>query len=566
MPTVGAFVFCMPLTTTIDSSAQPVSSGGARRPADGAASLRRHWPLALALALVAVWVFVPAQLNPGQWGDHFEQFVWAHSLEWGYYKHPPLPTWLLAGLIALFGPSPNWTYLLAALCTGGTAYFTYRIAGRLLPPGLVGLSMLLWGLQQAFSMRAQVFNHNTVMMVAVSAAAWCVLQAVATRSWRWWWAAGLAAGAAMLSKYQSIVPLAGIVVGLVLTGELRWRAAPQGTHQHTFQGTGQVTGQGTRRGLLLATTVAAPVIAPHWSWVVAHDFTTLRYAGQGSQYLPWSERGLSLVSFLAQQVRLLFPALLFALLLRFLPGRPSATASAAAAPIDAESLAQQQWRRAWLVALVAFPLVVTLLTCPVFGLRLQNHWGYQCLQFVSLWLAWSLRSLARRPSFSVAATALSVQLVAMGWWVGAQWTGQAGATQRIDTSYPAKALAAAVQRDWSRMTACPLKIVVGPSFEAGMVSTYLPNPPRVLEGGDFRKSPWVRADELQTLGAVYVATNPADLPEHGVMVDSMLLHPDVGRDGGGGRVYWAIVPPPVCDQPPAPPDAKTTLKASARAS
>ena len=505
---------------------------------------RRHWPLALALALVAVWVFVPAGLNPGQWGDHFEQFVWAHSLEWGYHKHPPLPTWLLAGLIALFGPSPGWTYLLAALCTGGTAYFTYCIAGRLLPPGLVGLSMLLWGLQQAFSMRAQVFNHNTVMMVAVSAAAWCVLQAVATRSPRWWCAAGLAAGAAMLSKYQSIVPLAGIVLGLVLTGELTRGELARVDPARVDPARGEAR-QGARRGLVLAVAVAALVFAPHLIWMVHHDFTTLRYAGQGSQYLPWSERGLSLVSFLAQQVRLLFPALLFALLLRFLPGLRTAGTPAADRQIDNQTPDQQRWRRAWLMALIAFPLVITLLTCPAFGLRLQNHWGYQCLQFVSLWLAWSMRALARRPSLTVAATALSVQLVAMGWLIGAQWSGQAGANQRIDTSYPAKALAAAVQQDWSRMTACPLKIVVGPSFEAGMVSTYLPKPPRVLEGGDFRKSPWVRADELHTLGAVYMANDPADLPEHGVMVNSMVLHVGQG-DAGSGRVYWAIVPPLVC--------------------
>ena len=27
--------------------------------------------------------------------DNIEQLTWVRSLEWGYYKHPPLPTWLL---------------------------------------------------------------------------------------------------------------------------------------------------------------------------------------------------------------------------------------------------------------------------------------------------------------------------------------------------------------------------------------------------------------------------------------------------------------------------------------
>ena len=518
----------MAFFSTLDTAGLPEANFN---PEGAASALRRHWPLVLALLLVAMWVFVPAGVNPGQWGDNFEQYVWAHSLEWGYHKHPPLPTWLLGGLIALFGPSPYWAYLLAAMCTAGTAFFTYRVAGLLLPGSLVGLSMLAWGLQQAFSMRAQVYNHNTVMMLAVGAAAWCVLQAVHTRALRWWALAGLAAAAGMLSKYQAIVPLGGLVLGLLLTGELARRDV--------------------QRGLLLAAGVALLGFAPHLAWMISHDFATLRYASQGGQVVPWSERGLSVLSFLAQQVRLLFPALLFAGLLWLLPGlrvRPARAGRAAAAQLRAadldlaESPDQQRWRRAWFMALIGFPLVITLLTCPAFGLKLQNHWGFQCLQFVSLWGAWRLRVLTRRPAAFVAAVAVAVQLVAMGWWLVAQAADQGESGRRLDPAYPARALAAAVERDWTRMTACPLKLVVGPQFEAGMISTYLDKPPRVLEGGDYHKSPWVGADELSTHGAVYVATDPADLPEHGVMIDSMSV---TGRTAGG-RIYWSVVPPVHC--------------------
>ena len=487
-----------------------------------------HWPLLLALAWVAAWVFVPAGVNPGQWGDNFEQYVWSHSLEWGYHKHPPLPTWLLGGLIALFGPSPYWAYVLAALCTGGTAFFTYRLACRLLPEPVVGLAMLAWGLQQAFSMRAQVYNHNTVMMLAISAAAWAVMQAVQSRQRRWWVLAGVAAAAGMLSKYQAVVPLAGLVLGLLLTAELARRDV--------------------QRGLLLAVVVALLGFAPHLAWMVQHDFATLRYASQGAHVMAWSERGLSVLSFLAQQVRLLLPALLFAGLLYLLPGlrlrrvQGEMPATRVATPDWDDSPEQQRWRRAWFVALIAFPLVITLLTCPAFGLKLQNHWGFQCLQFVSLWGAWRLRRLAQRPTAVVVAVAVGVQLVALAWWGVAQASDKGDAGRRLDPSYPARALAAAVERDWARMSACPLKIVVGPQFEAGMISTYIAKPPVVLEGGDHRKSPWVRADDLARQGAVYVATDPADLPEHGMMIDSMAIS---GRSGAG-RIYWAVVPPVHC--------------------
>ena len=474
------------------------------------------WALWLSLALVATWVTLGASVNTAQWGDHFEQFVWAHGVEWGYYKHPPLPTWLLAAAINVFGPSPYWAYVLAGLCTAGTAGFTYAIARRLLGAPLAALALLLWGLQQAFSTRAQLFNHNTVMMLAVSAAAWCVLRALQSPLRRWWVAAGVAAGLAMLSKYQSVVPLAGIVVALMLAGELASRR--------------------TRWGIVLAAAVAALVFAPHLLWMLQHDFTTLRYAAQEGPPLSWAERAFSVVGFLAQQVRLLFPSLLFALLLWLLPGlrkQPGSDADDAGAPR----------RRAWFIGLIVFPLVVTLLTCPTFGLKLQNHWGYQCLQFVALWLAWRLRGVLQRAPRTIVMLALLVQALSMAVAAKPSWTRETQPGRRVDGQYPARQLAAAVQADWHAVTECPLRVVVGPSFEAGMVSVYAPRPPKVLEGGDFRKSPWVHPEELQRDGAVYVASEPSQLPSHAVRVGSL----PVGAAADGARVYWSVVPPQACD-------------------
>ena len=474
-----------------------------------------RWALWLPLLLVAAWVTLGAAVNTAQWGDHFEQFVWAHSFEWGYYKHPPLPTWLLAAAITVFGPSPYWAYALAGLCTAGTAGFTYAIGRRLLGEPLAALALLLWGLQQAFSTRAQLYNHNTVMMLAVSASAWCVLRALQSTQRRWWVAAGVAAGLAMLSKYQSVVPLAGILVALLLAGELASRR--------------------TRAGVALAAAAAALVFAPHLLWMLQHDFTTLRYAAQEGPPLSWSERGFSVVSFIAQQLRLLFPALLLALLLWLLPGLRKPPG------LEADHTGAR-WRRAWFVGLIAFPLVVTLLTCPAFGLRLQNHWGYQCLQFVALWLAWCLRNVLQRSPRTIIMLTLLVQAVSMTVASVPSWTRETEPGRRVDGQYPARRLAAAVQADWRSATDCPLRLVVGPSFEAGMVSVYSPTAPKVLEGGDFHKSPWVRPDELQRDGAVYVATEPSQLPHHSVRSGSL----PVDGAADAARVYWSVVPPVAC--------------------
>ncbi|MEO8154411.1 MAG: glycosyltransferase family 39 protein, partial [Rhizobacter sp.] len=125
-----------------------------------------------ALVMAWIWVLMPALINPGQQGDHFEQFTWAHSMEWGYHKHPPLPTWLLAIAIKLFGATPYAPYGVAALMVTGTCVFTYLVARELLGQRLASLAIVLWGLHWAFSWKAQLLNHNSVMMCCIAAAVW----------------------------------------------------------------------------------------------------------------------------------------------------------------------------------------------------------------------------------------------------------------------------------------------------------------------------------------------------------------------------------------------------------
>ena len=74
--------------------------------------------------------------------------------------------------------------------------------------------------------------------------------------------------------------------------------------------------------------------------------------------------------------------------------------------------------------------------------------------------------------------------------------------------------ARAVARDWSEVTSCPMRVVVGPTFEAGVVSVYNGGTAKVLEGGDFRF--WHFSDVPRRLGDVcYHGTNDpgADAPE-----------------------------------------------------
>jgi len=98
-------------------------------------------PLSVALLLLAfglVWSgsYALTAFSPGT--DNIEQLVWVRSLEWGYYKHPPLTTWLLGAAAAVFGPSVGLTYVLGTLVTlaalGLSGPCCAACAVRLTPP------------------------------------------------------------------------------------------------------------------------------------------------------------------------------------------------------------------------------------------------------------------------------------------------------------------------------------------------------------------------------------------------------------------------------------------------
>src|SRR5205085_5041495 len=162
--------------------------------------------------------------------------------------------------------------------------------------------------------------------------------------------------------------------------------------------------------------------------------------------LPWPDRGRTVVSFLAQQLRLVAPALLFAAVLLVHRGEP---ARSAPSNDGAASLARR--RAAW-IGLVAVPLVLTVAVAPLFGLKLQNHWGYQSLQFASLFVADRLRR--RVPADIAGWIAIAVLIHGVFLAVAVQTSRQASADQRAEAGFPARALAAAVMRDWNASTPC----------------------------------------------------------------------------------------------------------------
>lgn len=458
-------------------------------PASSAPGARGAAPwvaVVISLSVVVVWALWAAYFNTAQFGDNVEQFNWAQSLELGYHKHPPLPSWLLGAVIKLFGPSVYWAYVLAALALLGTATFTWLIARDLVGDRAAAAAVVLWGLNMTFSERAQLYNHNTMLVLWFAAAVWCAMRATRAEGAAplWWLATGLAAGAAILSKYQALVPLAGLLLALVGSGRLKRPAQ--------------------WRGLAVAIVAMIAVCAPHIVWVAQHDFSTLRYASEAIESSGLRQRLGFIVSFAANQARLWSPALLAIALCwgwaRLWP-RPGALSTDPAAPDLA----------IWMVGLVWFGVAVLVVMALVAGVSLRNHWGVQALQFFSIWLAWRWSRRWGIDLKRLVCVALAIHIASLAWYASEHKDATTVLTKRrIDTMYPARRLARAAVAHWAESTRCPLRYVAGTVFDAGLVSLYSGGSLEVFDTES--ATPWVHPADLKRQGALYVLDDDDGVP------------------------------------------------------
>ena len=154
--------------------------------------------------------------------------LWAQSPQFGYFDHPPMIAWWIHAGVALVGDNALGVRLIPALSAGLTTLIVFDLARRI-------------GAAAQTAMRAAVwFNASLIIgwggILAVPDAAdvpfwaltlWCLARTSEDRAWRWWLAAGAAAGLATISKYSALFLAPGVLLWLAVTpGGWRWLRTP----------------------------------------------------------------------------------------------------------------------------------------------------------------------------------------------------------------------------------------------------------------------------------------------------------------------------------------------------
>jgi len=185
-----------------------------------------------------------------------EAYHWnfARHLAWGYFDHPPMIAWIIAGGRALLGDTPLGVRLVPALLSVGMVAIlasqasTDRAARWTVLLGFA-VPLVFWVGASATPDSPLLFFWALAMVLA-----W---KAIASGRLRWWVAAGLALGGALLSKYTAVLLVPSVFGYLLFSKE----------HRRVLRTPGPYV------GVLLAALAFLPVVL----WNANHDWASLRF-------------------------------------------------------------------------------------------------------------------------------------------------------------------------------------------------------------------------------------------------------------------------------------------------
>lgn len=444
------------------------------------------------LFMVSVWTVLCAISHTAPDLDGMEELVWAASLELGYTKHPPLPSWFMYFATTLLG-RPVWlAFFMGQLFSALGLWFVWKLGCEITTRHQALMATLLVSVTAYFSLRGTIYNHNTVQLWSISASIWLFYRAIRDDRWQDWAWLGLVCGLAMLTKYSALIQFTAFLLYLLRTGRLR---------QARCWG-----------GLGVATLVFLLTLSPHLWWLGQHHFEPLLYADASLDAGGRLAALADLASFTLDQAGRLSPMLLALILWSWWYRRRGDQGPAGAAN-DARFEGSgmptryfgtfQPEARQFLLWVGLAPFACTLLIALVLGTRLEASWASTFFVLYGFYALWWLRGTPavqlHRVLIIVAALHL---LMAIGYAAArgplAELTGHAARS-----TYPAQALSAAALTHWrANQPGRPLRVVVSNTWLGGNIAIHTGEPTQVYIDASDEESPWFAPGRALDCGAL----------------------------------------------------------------
>lgn len=439
---------------------------------------------------LAAWTLLVGLLPLSMYKDSVEEVVWSHTWQWGYYKHPPLPSILMAGLKHLFGGSSMWLTIFAAQgCNVIALIYVWLLAKQVLPNRLAIVAVLITSLIGYHNFRAVVFDHNTVSL-PVTAATWYYFYRAMRQPERTlgWVILGIAAGLAMLTKYSAILVLASIFVAVIWQG--RW------------------SNFALIRGLLVSILAFSVVIYPNVIWLINHDWQPFTYL---TYELNIPESRLTIFrQFMGGQVfRLWYVFVAIWLLSRKSPSKQMIA--------DSPEFHNRTSDWHFLLIILWTPLVLALLPLLINGSFLSRNWVSAFFLPAGIVLVKCLFNQHDEKQLlkNTWAVTWSIQCVVLFIFLVVSVFYPAVSGDIVRTNFPAQQFAKKATRVWQEHQQQPLRIVIADTWLGGNVLLHTRPEPTLLMDNNTAISPWVHRQDIASCGAL-VLTELAekDLPTY----------------------------------------------------
>lgn len=223
----------------------------------------------LALVHALLWIAAPLLYIDGLHVDTLEMAAWGQKIAFGYPKHPPLGTWLVA--VATHLPSSRVFNLLvlSQISLLATVWFIWkstRVFGSQLAAAFAVILFLECAAATAFSLQ---INHNLLSMPFEAALLYFGLSYLETPSRLKAVIFGVVAGLALLTKYETLFFHLSLCFLCVLHS--RYRRALVDPRSY------------------LAIAVCCLVFAPHLVWDWRHGWATMGYAVEDRPIQNWTD-------------------------------------------------------------------------------------------------------------------------------------------------------------------------------------------------------------------------------------------------------------------------------------
>ena len=481
----------------------------------------------LAVYLIS-WTLLATFLPLSTELDNIEQVVWSQSWQWGYYKHPPLPSALLHVLNSLFGgPSMGLIAFAAQGCNVVALIYVWLLAKQILPRKLAITAVLITSLIAYHNFRAFAFNHNTVSLPFTAAALYyfyCALRHPKPLS-NWLWL-GLACGLAMLTKYSIALVMTSFFVFIVW--QRLW------------------TDIRVIRGLLVSCVVFMLVLSPHVLWLAENSWLPFTYL---HDKLAVSENRLSILAgFLATQIIRLSFTLPLLLGVWYLSKKGAIKVTT----IHSSESPGANYDLRFLLSVLLTPLILAMMPLLLTGSPLNSNWvsafflpagilATKC--FFHRFDEVQLLKYANRLAW------ITHAVILIFFFLGAVIYPSA-VGRRATLNFPSQALADKVTEIWHEQQKEPLAIVISNYWTGGNVLLHARPEPTLFIDNNAEESPWVNAQDVAACGAFIIIVKSETVPNAYSLLFSQASakgefslawgHAPRGEDV---HYMWAIKPP-----------------------